>query len=167
MTTPPPVGSAPPPDALILAITGLAGPTDAAAVDAALKRCDPAARLWTDWPRGLVAVKSAAPAKALCAAVQGAGFGVLVQGGGGVRRGSVAGIFARMLLYGVLFSVAGLLAGIAFGLGNSMLNPDCTRPGSSGGCAIGVGLFAVLFGVFGLPVGVIAGLIHGLARRYG
>ena len=29
----------PPPDAVILAITGLQGPSDAAAVDAALRRC--------------------------------------------------------------------------------------------------------------------------------
>ncbi|MEO3470709.1 hypothetical protein AAFN86_02500 [Roseomonas sp. CAU 1739] len=157
----------PPPDAVILSITGLQGPADAAAVEAALRRGDPAVRLWTDWPRGLVAVQSAAPAKALCAAVQGAGFGVLVRGGAGAGRGSIAGIFGRMLLYAVLGAVAGLLLGIGLGLANSMFNPDCTRPGSSGGCAIGVGIFGLLFGCIGVPVGAVVGLIHGLVRRHG
>lgn len=159
--------NAPPPDAVILAITGLQGPADAAAVEAALRRCDPSARLWTDWPRGLVAVLSAAPAQALCAAVQGAGFGVLVQGGPAAGRGSIASIFGRMLLYAVLLGVVGLLAGIGLGLANAMLNPECTRPGSSGGCAIGVGVFGMLLGALGLPAGAIAGLIHGLIRRHG
>ena len=157
----------PPPDAVILAITGVQGPADSAVVEAALKRCDPTVRLWTDWPRGLVAVQSAAPAQALCAAVQGAGFGVLVQGGAGTPRGSVGGIFGRMLLYAVLGAVAGVLLGIGLGLANAMFNPDCTRPGSSGGCAIGVGIFAMLLGGIGVPAGAMVGLIHGLIRRYG
>lgn len=153
--------SQPPPDAVILAITGLQGPADGAAVQAALLRCDPAARIWTDWPQALVAVQSAAPAKALCAAVQGAGYGVLLRGGP-AARGSVAGIFGRMLLFGVLGLVGGLAIGVAFGLGNSALNPNCR---GSGDCAIGVGLFGALGAFIGGPAGAVAGLIAGIARR--
>lgn len=161
--------SGPPPDALILALTGVQGPSDAAAVEAALRRRDPTIRLWTDWPRGRVAIQSAAPAKALCAAVQGAGYGVLVQGADGrpAGRGSISGISGRILLYAILGAVLGVAAGVALGIANSMLNPDCTRPGSSGNCAIGVGVFGFLFGAGGIPIGALVGLIHGLARRRG
>lgn len=153
----------PPPDAVVLAITGVEGPADAAAVQAALMRCDPAARLWTNWPQALVAVQSAAPAKALCAAVQGVGYGVLVRGGPR-RRGSIAGIFGRMLLFGVVGLVVGMGLGIAFALGNSMLNPGCR---GSGNCAIGLGVFGALGALIGGPAGVVAGLFAGLARRFG
>lgn len=156
--------SAPPPGAVVLAITGIEGPADAAAVQAALLRCDPAARLWTDWPQGLVAVESGAPAAMLRAAVQGAGYGVLQRSGPGTPRAGAGGVLGRMLLYAVLGAVLGVALGVGLGLANSMLNPDCTRPGSSGGCAIGVGLFGMLFGALGLPVGAIAGLVHGLVR---
>ena len=157
--------SAPPPGAVVLAITGIEGPADAAAVQAALLRCDPAARLWTDWPQGLVAVESGAPAAMLRAAVQGAGYGVLQRSGPGAPRAGAGGVLGRMLLlYAVLGAVLGVALGVGLGLANSMLNPDCTRPGSSGGCAIGVGLFGMLFGALGLPVGAIAGLVHGLVR---
>jgi hypothetical protein len=156
----------PPPEAVVLAITGVQGPADAAAVEAALRRCDPAARSWNDWPRGLIAVQSAAPPAALCAAVQAAGDGVLLRGAGR-PRGGIAGIFLRPLLYAVLGAVVGVLVGVGLGLANAFLNPDCTAPGSSGGCAIGVGLFGIGLGLIGLPVGAVAGLVHGLARRYG
>lgn len=160
--------SGPPPDAVFLGITGAEGPADAAAIEAALRRCDPSLLLWSDWPRGRVAVRSTAPAGALCAAVQGAGYGVLVQrvDGTPARRGSVAGIIGRVLLYAVLGGVAGVLAGVGLGLANAVLNPDCTRPGSSGGCAIGVGLFGIFLGLAGLPAGAILGLIHGVVRRF-
>ena len=152
----------PPPDAVILSITGLQGPADATAVQAALMRCDPAARLWTDWPRSLVAVQSAAPARALCAAVQGAGYGVLMQGGKRAR-GSIAGILARVLLFGLLGVVIGLALGIGLGMANSMLNPNCR---GSGNCAIGVGVFGGLGAIIGGPAGAVAGLLSGLARRW-
>lgn len=155
--------NAPPPEAVVLAITGLNGPADAAAVEAALLSCDRSARLWTDWPRGMVAVVSAAPPARLRAAVQAAGYGVYQRSG---ARGSIAGIIGRILLYAVLGAILGLAAGVALGLGNSMLNPDCTRPGSSGNCAIGVGVFGFILGLVGIPAGAIVGLIHGLVRRY-
>lgn len=159
----------PPPDAVVLSVTGVQGLDDAAVVEAALKRCDPMVQLWSDWPRGLVAMRSSAPARTLCAAVQGAGYGALVQAGPGGQhdRGSVAGIFGRILLYAVLGGVLGVALGVGFGLANVMLNPDCTRPGSSGGCAIGVGLFGFILGLCGIPIGAVGGLIHGLVRRYG
>jgi hypothetical protein len=159
----------PPPDAQFLGITGAHGPADAAKIEAALRRCDPSLLFWSDWPRGRVAVSSRAPAQALCAAVQGAGYGVLVQKADGTPagRGSVAGIIGRVLLYAVIGGVAGVLAGIGLGFANAMVNPDCTRPGSSGGCAIGVGLFGIFLGLAGVPAGAILGLIHGVIRRYG
>lgn len=155
--------NAPPADAVILAITGLQGPADAAAVEAALRRCDPAARFWTDWPRGLVAVQSAAPAKALCAAVQGAGFGVRQQGGPGAGRGgSIGKALLLALLFGVLGLFGGLVLGWVVGLGFYAANPECARPGS---CTLMAPVFAALGGLLGLPAGVIAGIVTGLARR--
>lgn len=155
--------NAPPPDAVILAVTGLQGPADAAAVDAALRRCDPSARLWTDWARGLVAVQSAAPAKALCAAVQGAGFGVLVQGGPGApRRGSIGKAIVLALVFGALGLVGGLVLGWIVGLGFYAANPECARPGS---CTLMAPVFSALGGLIGLPGGAVAGIVIGLARR--
>ena len=152
----------PPSDALILAITGVEGLADAAAVRQALMRCDPAAQVWTDWPRALVAVQSAAPAKMLCAAVQAAGYGVLVQGGP-AARGSIAGIFGRILLYGLLGLAIGLALGVGFGMANSLLNPNCR---GSGNCAIGLGVFGALGAIIGLPSGAVVGLLSGVARRW-
>ena len=152
----------PPPDALILAITGVQGPADAAAVQRAVMRCDPAARVWTDWPRALVAVQSAAPARMLCAAVQAAGYGVLIEGGP-AARGSIAGIFRRILLYGLLGLAIGLALGVGFGMANSLLNPNCR---GSGNCAIGLGVFGALGAIIGLPTGAVVGLFVGLSRRW-
>lgn len=152
--------ASPPPDAVILSITGLQGPADATAVQAALMRRDPAARLWTDWPRALVAVQSALPPKALCAAVQGAGYGVLVQSGKRAR-GGVAGVIGRVVLFGLLGLLFGLALGVGLGLANSLLNPSCR---GSGNCAIGVGVFGGLGAIIGAPVGAVVGLFAGLAR---
>jgi hypothetical protein len=61
----------------------------------------------------------------------------------------------------VLGLAAGLVLGVVFGLGNSMLNPRCV---GSGNCAIGVGVFGGLGALVGLPLGAVAGLGLGLAR---
>jgi hypothetical protein len=155
----------PPPDAVILGLSGLAGPQDQAAVHAAILRCDPAARIWTDRASGRVAVASAAPVAALRAAVQAAGYGAEVQRGAPGQRASVAGVFGRVLLWAVLGCVAGVVVGAGLGMANSLFNPDCTRPGSSGNCAIGVGVFGLLLGALGIPAGAVVGLVLGLARR--
>lgn len=154
----------PPADAVILGISGLRGPQDHEAVQAAIARCDPGSMVWTDWPNGRVAIRSRAPVKALQAAVEALGFAAVVQMGQPGSRGTVVGVFGRMLIYAVLGGVLGVLAGVLLGLGNAVLNPDCTRPGSSGGCAIGVGLFGFVLGALGIPAGLIAGLVHGLVR---
>ena len=153
----------PPPDALILGISGLRGPQDQAAAQAAILRCDPAARIWTDWPAGRVAVQSAAPAQALQDALRGAGYDSLVQRGAAGRRGTVGGIFGRVILYAVVGGVIGLVGGALLGMANSLFNPSCVSAGS-GNCAIGVGVFAALFGAVGVPAGALAGLVHGLVR---
>lgn len=160
--------SAPPPDARVLAVSGLAGPADQDAVLRAIAGCDPVARSWADWPRGMVAVASACPAPVLRDAVQAAGYpAAIIRAGVRGRGGGVASVVGRVILYAVLGGVAGVLLGAGLGIANSLLNPDCTRPGSSGGCAIGVGIFAMLLGFVGIPAGGIAGLVHGLARRWG
>ncbi len=154
--------AAPPPGATILGISGLRVPADQVAVQAAIRRADPSARIWTDWAEGKVAIASARPAAAFRDAVRALGYQAEIQAGTAGRR--TAGIFGRMLLYAVLGGVLGFCAGVVLGLANSALNPDCTRPGSSGGCAIGVGLLGMLFGALGIPAGALAGLIHGLVR---
>lgn len=153
----------PPPDARVLAVSGVAGPRDQAAVLRAIAGCDPAARSWADWSQGMVAVATAAPAAALRDAVQAAGYGAAIVRTG--RGGGAASVVGRVILYAVLGGVAGVVLGAGLGMANSVLNPDCTRPGSSGNCAIGVGIFGVLLGFVGIPAGAIAGLVHGLARR--
>lgn len=160
------MNGAPPPGAVVLAVPGLRGAAEQAAVLAAIAACDPVARCWTDWPRGLVAIASAVPAPTLLAGVRAAGFAATLVPGP-ARRPGVVGVIGRMLLYAVLVGVAGVVLGAGLGMANALFNPDCTRPGSSGGCAIGVGLFGMLLGLAGIPVGAIAGLAHGLARRRG
>lgn len=160
------MNGAPPAGTVVLAVPGLRGPAEQAALLAAIAACDPAARCWTDWSRGLVAIASAMPAPTLLAGVRGAGFAATLAQGP-ARRPGLAGVIGRVLLYAALGGVAGVALGAGLGMANAMFNPDCTRPGSSGGCAIGVGLFGILLGLAGVPVGAIAGLAHGLARRRG
>lgn len=153
--------TAPPPDARTFAVSGLRGPAEAAAIAAALRRCDPVAQVWTDPAQGLVAVASLAPAKALAAAMAQAGFPARQTGG---RPGSVG----RALLFGVLLGLGGLVGGLVLGwvvgLGLYAANPECGRPGS---CTLLAPVFAVLGAVIGGPVGLVAGLVLGGARRYG
>jgi hypothetical protein len=52
-------------------------------------------------------------------------------------------------------------------MANSLFNPECTRPGSSGNCAIGVGVFGGLGALLGAPLGLVAGLVAGLGGRRG
>jgi len=155
------VTGGPPTDAVVLVVTGLRGPADLQRVLAAIMGADPAAMTWVDGPRGLVAVRSGLRARALRDAAARAGFGVRVQGG----RPGVGGVLLRTLLFAVGGIAVGLALGVLLGLGNSMFNPDCTRPGSSGNCAIGVGLFGGLGALLGGPIGLVAGLVSGLARR--
>jgi hypothetical protein len=154
----------PPPGAVILGLSGLNVPADQAAVQDAIRRVDPGALIWTDWAGGRIAVASAAPARALRDAVGAMGYQVRILAGDPRAKGTVAGMFGRMLLYAVIFGAIGLVGGVLLGLANSLFNPDCTRPGSSGNCAIGVGVFGLLFGAIGIPAGAVIGLIHGLVR---
>lgn len=153
--------AAPPPDALTFAVSGLRGPAEAAAIAEAVRRSDPAAQVWIEPAQGLVAVASAAPVKALAAAMAQAGFPARPTGG---RPGSVG----RALLFGILLGVGGLAAGLVLGwvagLGLYAINPECSRPGS---CTMMAPVFAALGGAIGGPVGLIAGLVFGGARRYG
>lgn len=154
----------PPPGAVILGLSGLNVPADQAAVQDAIRRLDPAAQVWTDWAGGRIAIASAAPARALRDAVQAMGYQAQILAGDPRAKGTVVGMFGRMLLYAVIFCAIGLVGGVLLGLANSLFNPDCTRPGSSGNCAIGVGVFGLLFGAIGFPAGAVIGLVHGLVR---
>jgi hypothetical protein len=147
---------------VILAVSGLGGAAEQRAVLAAIAAVDPAAGTWVDAGRGLVAVRSGLGGRALAAALRRAGHPARVQGG---RRPGVLGVLARVVLYGVAGLAIGLVLGVLFGIGNSLFNPDCTRPGSSGNCAIGVGVFGALGALLGAPLGLVAGLVSGLARR--
>jgi hypothetical protein len=152
----------PPPDAVILAVSGLQGPPEQRAAMAAIAAADPSAQSWVDGARGLLAVRSGLGGRALVAALRRAGFRARVQGG---RRHGVLGVLLRVVLYTVGGIALGLLVGVLFGMGNSLFNPECTRPGSSGNCAIGVGVFGALGALLGAPLGLIAGLVAGLAGR--
>lgn len=149
---------APPPDARVYDVAGLDGPQRAAAITAALRRRDPAARCWTDPARGLVAVASGAPDSVVRAAIAEAGGTLL----GRERRGSLG----RAILFGVLLGVCGLVGGLVLGwivgLGLYAVNPECHRPGS---CTLMAPVFAGLGALFGAPAGLVAGLVLGGRRR--
>jgi hypothetical protein len=146
----------PPADARVLEVSGLDAPGRVAAVTAAVRRHDPAAGLWFDPARGLVAVASAAPDPVLGAALVEAGCQLRP------RRGGVGGA----LLFGVLFGIAGLGGGLVVGwmvgLGIYEASSNCRVPGS---CTMMAPAFALLGGVVGGPAALVAGLIFGGLRR--
>ncbi|CAH0208038.1 hypothetical protein [Roseomonas sp. CECT 9278] len=149
---------APPPDARVYEVAGLDGPHRVAAITAALRRRDPAARCWVDAARGLVAVASGAPEAVTRDAL--AEAGCTLRGPG--RRGGIG----RALLLGVLLGAGGLVGGLVLGwivgLGVYAVNPECHRPGS---CTLMAPVFAALGGLLGAPAGLVAGLVLGGRRR--
>lgn len=147
----------PPPGARVLEVSGLAAPGAAGAVTAALRQADPAAGVWVDPARGLVAVASAAPDAAVRAALARAGCPAR-------RRGGVGGAVLFGMLFGVLGLFGGLVLGWVAGLGLYAVNPECQRPGS---CTMLAPVLAFLGGVLGGPAGLIGGLVWGGVRRRG
>ncbi|WP_198372439.1 hypothetical protein, partial [Roseomonas rosulenta] len=132
-------------------------PGASGALTAAIRRADPAAGVWVDPSRGLVAVASAAPDAVIDAALAANGFPVRTK-----RRGGVGGALAFGVLFAVLGLFAGLVLGWVVGLGLYAVNPECHRPGS---CTMMAPVFAVLGGVIGGPAGLIGGLVWGGVRR--
>lgn len=157
------MGMEPPRDAVILGVSGLRGPQEMAAARDAILRCDPAAEVWTDLAAGRIAVRSGVPEGALVQALRAAGYPAQVQARPPGRRGTVGGIFGRILFYAVAGGALGLAGGVLLGMANSLFNPSCVS-GGSGNCAIGIGVFGALFGAIGIPLGALAGLVHGLVR---
>ncbi|MBR0683323.1 hypothetical protein GXW74_22750 [Roseomonas eburnea] len=160
-------GSAvPPPGAVLLSVSGLRGPEDHAAVLAALRQRDPAGVVWTDWPRGLVAVQTDHPPEALRVAVQDAGFitAWLAHPPMEVSAGGVGAAIVRLIGYGFVGLVLGMLLGAALGIGNVMLNPVCGSPGDSGACAMGIPAIAIGAGLLGAAAGAVLALAR-IARR--
>ena len=157
---------APPPGAVFLAVHGLRGPADQAAVEAALRRADPAAGVWTNWPRGMVAVVSAAPAEALRLAVQDAGFlarQVAAEAALADPRSAGAAI-GHAIGFGFAGFVLGGLGGGVAGLLNLALNPVCQSGGDAGGCAMGIPGFVVAAALLGAPAGVLLALLRQAGR---
>lgn len=157
----------PPPGAVLLSVGGLRGVLDQAAVLAALRARDPAAHVWTDWPRGLLAVQSDHPPEALRLAVQEAGFVAawlphLPTDAGG--RGLGAGI-VRILGHGFAGFVLGTLAGAAAAIAVTMFDPSCGVPGDGGGCAMGIPSVALGGGMLGTGLGVALALLRTLRGR--
>lgn len=158
--------AAPPPGAVFLSIQGLRGAADQDAVQAAIRRCDPGARLWTDWPRGLVAVEAAAPAEALRLAVQDAGFiAALLPAEAALARPRSAGaMVARVIGFGFAGAVLGGLGGAVAGLAMLVLDPACRSAGDAGGCAMGIPGFVVAAALLGAPAGVLLALLRQAGR---
>ncbi|MBB5689628.1 hypothetical protein FHS88_001753 [Roseomonas alkaliterrae] len=156
----------PPPGAVVLLISGVRGGMDRVAVEEAIRRFDPAARIWTNWPKGMVAVETAAPAEALRMAVQDAGYVAGLRQGGAAAREPVDIAAAVMRVIGLTFAgfVLGTLLGAALGVGNALLNPLCATPGDSGGCAMGIPSVALAAGSLGAPLGFALALWRALRR---
>ena len=153
---------APPPGAVFLTIAGLRGPADHAVVEAAILRRDPAARVWTDWPRGRVAVESVASPEELRLAVQDAGFiAALVSAADALAEPRAIGaMITRAIGFGFAGFVLGGLGGVVLGLANIALNPVCRSGGDSGGCAMGIPALAILVALAGAPLGVLLALLR-------
>ena len=156
----------PPPGAVLLSVSGLRGPEDHAAVLAAIRQRDPAAVVWTDWPRGLVAVQTDWPPEMLRVAVQDAGFiaAWLAHPPREVSARGAAAAVVRVIGYGLAGFVLGALAGAALGIANVALNPVCGSPGDSGGCAMGIPMIAIGAGFLGAAAGAVVAVVR-LARR--
>jgi hypothetical protein len=152
---------APPPDAVVLSVQGVRGALDRMRVEQALRRDDPAAQLWTNWPEGLVAVSSVRPAEALRQAVQDAGFIAALRHGlpSAPERG-IGEMILRVIGFTFTGFVLGGLAGAAFGIAVLMLDPSCNGPGDSGGCAMAIPMIAIGASMLGAPVGFVLAFLH-------
>ena len=146
---------APPPGAVVLELSGLRGPADHAAVEAAIRGQDPGAGIWTNWPRGLVAIETAMPAEALRRAVQDAGFiaGLRAAGASLADPRPLGGMILRVVGFTFAGFVLGALAGAAIGIGSMALDPVCRAGTDSGGCAMGIPAFAIGAALLGAPLG--------------
>lgn len=157
---------APPPGAVFLAVHGLRGPADQAAVEAAIRRRDPAARVWTHGPRGMVAVESSVAAEELRLAVQDAGFlarQVAAEAALADPRSAGAAI-ARAIGFGFAGFVLGGLGGGVAGLLNLALNPVCHSGGDAGGCAMGIPAMTIGAALLGGPIGIALALARPRGR---
>lgn len=160
-------GRAPPPGAMLLSVSGLRGPADHAAVLAAIRQRDPAAAVWTDWPRGLVAVQTDWPPEAMRLAVQDAGFITawlahppLIPDARGLGA-----VLARLIGHAFAGFVLGGLLGAAAGIANLALNPVCGSPGDSGGCAMGIPAMAIGTAVLCAAAGAVLAVVRTARRR--
>lgn len=157
----------PPPGAVLLAVSGLRGAADQAAVLAAIRGRDQAAHVDADWPRGLLIVQSDQPPEALRLAVQDAGYiaAQLAHLPREVTARGVAAALMRIIGFGFAGVVTGTLLGAVGAMALIALDPTCAGSGNSGGCAMGIPLFAIGAGMIGGVVGVVLAVIRGLRRR--
>lgn len=157
----------PPPGAILLAVSGLRGAADQAAVRAAIRARDQAAHVDADWPRGLLVVQSDQPPEALRLAVQDAGFiaARLTHLPAEVTaRGAVA-VVARVIGFGFGGFVLGTLLGVVGAMALIALDSSCAGSGNAGGCAMGIPVFAIGAGMIGGVLGVLLALFRILRRR--
>lgn len=144
----------PPPGSIVLSVQGVRGALDRTRVEQALRSGDPAARLWTNWPQGMVAVASAVPAELLLRAVRDAGFIAALAGGMPPDEPREIGrTFLRVVGYSFAGFVLGGLVGAAIAIGVVMVDPACNAPGDSGGCAMGIPAIAIGAAMLGAPIG--------------
>ena len=157
----------PPPGAVLLAVSGLRGTADQAAVLAALRARDQAAHVDADWPRGLLVVQSDQPPEALRLAVQDAGFiaAQLTHLPREVTARGVVGVIMRIIGFGFTGVVSGTLLGALGAMALVALDSSCAGSGNSGGCAMGVPVFAIGAGMIGGLLGVLLAVIRTIRRR--
>jgi hypothetical protein len=157
----------PPPGAVLLAVSGLQGAADQAAVLAALRARDQAAHVDADWPRGLLIVQSDQPPEALRLAVQDAGFiaARLTHLPREVTARGVAGVIMRIIGFGFAGAVTGVLLGALGAMALIALDPACAGSGNSGGCAMGIPVFAIGAGMLGGALGMVLSVIRSIRRR--
>jgi hypothetical protein len=130
-----------------LHVVGIGDPAAEAAVEIALLACDPQARIEADWATGLVDIASPAAPDALCAALLDAGFiaAPVKSGRPRIRFRDLVKLAARALLFALLASVGGAIAGLIAGVANVVWNSECHSGGDEGACAMGIPLIAIGF----------------------
>lgn len=132
------------------------------AVEAAVRRLDPAATVVADPLEPFIDVTTIAETTDVLEAIQSCGFiAALSKGGRTIRQGgnifTVIGASLGAALFGAILIPILTLLGV---LVLTAFNPVCGTPGDSGGCAMGA--FSVA--IAAIPVGAGLGFLYGIYR---
>lgn len=156
----------------LIRVAGIRNGADAAAIEAAIRRCDPAAAIRADWASDLLDVASAKSAAALCGAVTEAGFACapLRRRPPAFSPRDVLALLGRAVLFAALGAVAGAILGFAGMLAIVTYSPSCHVASDEGACAMGIPVASAGCAGIAALLAAAATMVRGalrLARRAG